>query len=182
MQTCGLSFVIDLDLGIVATNEFIDGAALGGTHVGGCNDSEFDPTFPELFESGLKQSEARPANEGTKEIDRIGGFNLSSQLGSEIGILFGVGEERGLAQFCGGAPQLSALQCLRAVQREELRGAFCNVVGFFDLCEEPVRKGHSISGLRRREGFADDLSDVSGEKVRSVVIVYFRHHCLEFRY
>ncbi|UKA59779.1 hypothetical protein [Arthrobacter sp. FW306-2-2C-D06B] len=42
---------------------------------------------------GLEQSEARPANEGAEEIDRVGGLNLSSYFSREVRGVFAVGEE-----------------------------------------------------------------------------------------
>ena len=84
----GLGFVADLHLGAVPADELVDGAALGGAHVGGGDDAESDAAFLEPSSAGSRRRipvhRMKAQSRSTLLADSISARSSAARFGSSL--------------------------------------------------------------------------------------------------
>ena len=176
VQPSAKGVVLDLDLGAEVPHQAVERIGVGGAHVRRGDDAEGYRPQPQPLELGFQQPKSVPLDERAQQVDLVAGVELSSQLRPQTWLAAGVGEQRGLGQWCRGtyAFHRNDARTWRGEARTGVGGRPGDpIVVLGQRGQEVVDDGQSTARVGRcRQEVANRALDVTGQDMWLVGVVY----------
>ena len=114
--------VLDLDLGAELADEPVEGPPLGRPHVGRRDDAQRGAALPQPRSSGSRSRSPCHFTKAQQQVHLVAGVDLGPQLGAEVRLAVGVGEQRCLGQWGAGARHRKRpnSECARSIDATQL--------------------------------------------------------------
>ncbi len=164
VQASRLGLVVDLDLGPEVADQAVQGGAVGRAHVRRREDPQRHTPLVTGQQLVLEYAQAVPLDERAQQVNSVGRGQLRAQLGTELGVGGGVGQQRRAGQGNGrtGTKQGPDAGLLLPRHGHQLLGARLDNVTV-EAGEQGVDQGYPLSRRQRRKGLGDAAADVVPE-------------------